>query len=76
MRAWGQKVREAITMGALAGGMMAAAALPDLLGLAAYILVVSGVWELAGGAWGRIAAGVPIVLVYCWRELRTQPRRP
>jgi hypothetical protein len=58
------------------GAVLALTWLPDLIGLAAYALVVSGVWELAGGAWGRIAAGVPIVLVYCWRELRTQPRRP
>lgn len=48
---------------------------PDLVGFAAYLLVVSGVWELAGGAWARVLAGAPIAAIYFWLGLRPWLRR-
>lgn len=43
---------------------------PDLLGLAGYVAVCSGVGLLWGRAVLLIVAGAPLALAYAWREAR------
>lgn len=55
---------------------LAAAVLPDVVGLAAFALVCRGVYLVWGSGWTYIAVGAPLVAVYAWRELRAPtPKR-
>jgi hypothetical protein len=52
------------------------AVLVDLIGLAGYALVLTGVGHLWGRGWVYIAAGAPLALAYAWREVvAARPRR-
>jgi hypothetical protein len=42
----------------------------DGFGFAALLIVVAGVWDLAGRGWAAIALGGPLLLVYFLREIR------
>jgi hypothetical protein len=48
--------------------------IPDLVGLAGYVLVCGGVGVLWGRGWVLIAAGVPLLVAYVWRETRPRGR--
>lgn len=47
----------------------------DILGVGALLLLASGVWELAGGAWARVVLSLPVAGLYFWLGLRSRLRR-
>lgn len=47
----------------------------DLIGIGALVLAATGIWELWGGAWARIALGAPVAGLYFWLGLRSRLRR-
>jgi len=44
--------------------------LRDVVGLSALLLIVVGVWALAGWPWAAIATGLPVGGFYLWGEVR------
>ncbi len=44
--------------------------IPEAVGLAAYAVVVRGIYGLAGADWAMIAAGAPLLGAYAVREWR------